>query len=212
MPESDIPLNHCAMKINTGDEHDTRLGLHHQSYLVLGKSAIPFIKAGIPTAIPEKVALFGSTSITLVEDRFTQFLDAVAHGEFNRDHFNCRWISTFPPPSQNQFGFFLPPCRVPLIFLTSTLVSRVKGTDVIEGGYNFAHTSSASTSTRTAVGCMLYCQRHPDLNLPTPTIYAYSCTHGSEFMAMEYLDGDNAFHEDKNTFPDDRRNGSGWLR
>ena len=37
---------------------------------------------------------------------------------------------------------------------------------------------------------MLYCQRRPDLNMPTPTIYAYSCTHGSEFIAMEYIDGD----------------------
>ncbi|KAF8131675.1 kinase-like domain-containing protein [Boletus edulis] len=37
---------------------------------------------------------------------------------------------------------------------------------------------------------MLYCQRHPDLNIPTPTIYAYSCMHGSEFIAMEYIDGD----------------------
>ena len=38
---------------------------------------------------------------------------------------------------------------------------------------------------------MLYCQRHPDLNIPTPSIYAYSCTHGSEFIAMEYIEGDN---------------------
>ncbi|KAI9566733.1 hypothetical protein HD554DRAFT_2114707 [Boletus coccyginus] len=37
---------------------------------------------------------------------------------------------------------------------------------------------------------MLYCQRHPDLNIPTPAIYAYNCTYGSEFIAMEYIDGD----------------------
>ena len=44
--------------------------------------------------------------------------------------------------------------------------------------------------TSTAVGCMLYCQRHPNLNIPTPAIYAYSCTYGSEFIAMEYINGD----------------------
>jgi aminoglycoside phosphotransferase (APT) family kinase protein len=38
---------------------------------------------------------------------------------------------------------------------------------------------------------MLYCQRHPDLNIPTPAIYAHSCTHGSEFIAMEYIEGDS---------------------
>jgi hypothetical protein len=37
----------------------------------------------------------------------------------------------------------------------------------------------------------MYCQRHPDLNIPTPAICAYSCTHGSEFIAMEYIDGDS---------------------
>ena len=44
--------------------------------------------------------------------------------------------------------------------------------------------------TSTSVGCMLYCQRHPNLNIPTPAIYAYSCTYGSEFIAMEYINGD----------------------
>jgi hypothetical protein len=44
--------------------------------------------------------------------------------------------------------------------------------------------------TSTAVGCMLYCQRHPNLNIPTPAIYAYSCTHGSQFIAMEHINGD----------------------
>ncbi|KAF8557540.1 hypothetical protein OG21DRAFT_276376 [Imleria badia] len=38
---------------------------------------------------------------------------------------------------------------------------------------------------------MLYCQRHPELNIPTPAIYAHSCTFGSEFIAMEYIDGES---------------------
>lgn len=46
----------------------------------------------------------------------------------------------------------------------------------------------------TAVGCILYCQRPPDLNIPTPAIYAYGCTYGSEFIAMEYIDGDTLSH------------------
>ncbi|KAI6112424.1 hypothetical protein EDD16DRAFT_1602989 [Pisolithus croceorrhizus] len=37
---------------------------------------------------------------------------------------------------------------------------------------------------------MLYCQRHSDLDIPTPAIYTYSCKYGSEFIAMEYIDGD----------------------
>ncbi|KAI6146657.1 hypothetical protein BKA82DRAFT_4154617, partial [Pisolithus tinctorius] len=77
--------------------------------------------------------------------------------------------------------------------------------DVIEGGYNFVHILDLDTGesgrhfpfTCTAVGCMLYCQQHPDLNIPTPAIYAYNCTYGSEFIAMEYIDGDtlNTFVE-----------------
>lgn len=102
----------------------------------------------------------------------------------------------------------------PTEILSSKFVSRVEGTEVIEGGYNFVHILNLETSesgrpfpfvlrfpidpdsisrwqTCTAVGCMLYCQRHPDLNIPTPAIYAYSCKYGSEFIAMEYIDGDS---------------------
>ena len=101
----------------------------------------------------------------------------------------------------------------PTEILSSVLVSRVKGIDVIEGGYNLVHILNLDTGdsdrplsfvlrfpidpdtitrsqTCTSVGCMLYCQRHPELNIPTPAIYAYSCTYGSEFIAMEYIDGD----------------------
>ena len=46
------------------------------------------------------------------------------------------------------------------------------------------------SQTCTSIGCMLYCQRHPDLNIPTPVIYAYSCAYGSGFIAMEYIDGE----------------------
>ncbi|KAF8432999.1 hypothetical protein L210DRAFT_429401 [Boletus edulis BED1] len=71
---------------------------------------------------------------------------------------------------------------------------------------------------------MLYCQRHTELNIPTPVVYAYNCTYGSEFIATEYLDGDtlshvwldipeedkqnviNPFHEDKSELPVNRRN------
>ena len=101
----------------------------------------------------------------------------------------------------------------PTEILSSVLVSRVEGIDVIEGGYNLVHILNLDTGdsdrplsfvlrfpidpdtisrsqTCTSVGCMLYCQRHPELNIPTPAIYAYSCTYGSEFIAMEYIDGD----------------------
>ena len=79
----------------------------------------------------------------------------------------------------------------PAEILFSKLVSRVQGTDVIEGGYNYVHILKLDTGepdrpflfvlrfpidpntislsqTSTSVGCMLYCQRHPDLNIPTP--------------------------------------------
>ena len=80
--------------------------------------------------------------------------------------------------------------------LSLNLVSRV-------GGYNYVHILNLGTNpdppfpfilrfpidpntisrwqTSTSVGCMLYCQRRPELNIPTPAIYAYSCTRGSEF-------------------------------
>ncbi|KAF8549012.1 hypothetical protein OG21DRAFT_648776 [Imleria badia] len=83
----------------------------------------------------------------------------------------------------------------PSEILSSKFVSRLQGTDVIEGGYNFRFPINLDTisrsQTRTSVGCMLYCQRHPELNIPTPAIYAYSCTYGSEFIAMEYINGDS---------------------
>ncbi|KAI6009110.1 hypothetical protein EDC04DRAFT_2774690, partial [Pisolithus marmoratus] len=96
--------------------------------------------------------------------------------------------------------------------LHSNLVSSV-GVDVIEGGYNFVHILNLDTGesgrplrfalrypikpsaisqwqTYTAVGCMTYCQQHVGLNIPTPAIYAYSCSQESQFIAMEYIDGD----------------------
>ena len=102
----------------------------------------------------------------------------------------------------------------PAEILSSKLVSRVQGIDVIEGGYNYVHILNLDTGepdrpfsfilrfpidpntisrwqTSTSVGCMLYCQRHPELTTPTPAIYAYSCTHGSEFIDLEYIDGDS---------------------
>ncbi|KAF8530666.1 hypothetical protein JB92DRAFT_2858704 [Gautieria morchelliformis] len=46
--------------------------------------------------------------------------------------------------------------------------------------------------TTTAVGCMLYCQRNVhDLGIPTPEIYAFNASLGSEFIAMEYIDGED---------------------
>ncbi|KAI6043794.1 hypothetical protein EDC04DRAFT_534061 [Pisolithus marmoratus] len=101
----------------------------------------------------------------------------------------------------------------PTEILSSKLVSRVEGTDVIEGGYNFVHILNVDTGesgspftfvlrfpiepdtisrwqTCTSVGCMLYCQRRPELNIPTPAIYTYNCTYGWEFIALEYIDGD----------------------
>ncbi|KAF8433530.1 kinase-like domain-containing protein [Boletus edulis BED1] len=120
--------------------------------------------------------------------------------------------STIPTSIPEPVQAFFVSVSSPAEILSSKLVSRVKGTDVIKGGYNFVHIlnldigeshpfpfvlrfpidpdSISRSQTCTAVGCMLYCQRHPDLNIPTPAIYAYSCTHGSEFIAMEYIDGD----------------------
>jgi hypothetical protein len=38
---------------------------------------------------------------------------------------------------------------------------------------------------------MLYCQRHFDeLGIPTPEVYAFSDSPSSEFIAMEYVDGE----------------------
>ncbi|KAF8515216.1 kinase-like domain-containing protein [Gautieria morchelliformis] len=46
--------------------------------------------------------------------------------------------------------------------------------------------------TTTAVGCMLYCRRNfHDLGIPTPEVYAFSASPGSEFIAMEYIDGED---------------------
>jgi hypothetical protein len=118
--------------------------------------------------------------------------------------------ANIPASARNFFASVSNPAEI----LSSKLVSRVQGTDVIEGGYNYVHILNLDTGepdrpfpfilrfpidpntisrsqTSTSVGCMLYCQRHPDLNTPTPAIYAYSCTHGSEFIAMEYIDGNS---------------------
>ena len=116
--------------------------------------------------------------------------------------------ANIPESARNFFASVSSPAE----FLSSKLGSRVQGIDVIEGGYNYAHILNLDTGnpvrpfpfilrfpidsntisrsqTCTSVGCMLYCQRHTDLNIPTPAIYAYSCAHGSEFIAMEYIDG-----------------------
>ena len=96
------------------------------------------------------------------------------------------------PSTSNFFASVSSPAEM----LSSNLVSRV-------GGYNYVHILNLGTNpdppfpfilrfpidpntisrwqTSTSVGCMLYCQRRPELNIPTPAIYAYSCTHGSEF-------------------------------
>ncbi len=117
--------------------------------------------------------------------------------------------ANIPESARNFFASVSSPAEI----LSSELVSRVQGIDVIEGGYNYVHILNLDTGnpvrpfpfilrfpidpntisrsqTSTSVGCMLYCQRHTDLNIPTPAIYAYSCAHGSEFIAMEYIDGD----------------------
>ena len=122
--------------------------------------------------------------------------------------FNPRVPANIPESAREFFASVSSPTEI----LSSTLVSKVEGTDVIEGGYNFVHILNldicesnrplsfvlrfpiapdtiSRSQTCTSVGCMLYCQRHPDLNIPTPAIYAYSCTYGSEFIAMEYVDG-----------------------
>ena len=118
--------------------------------------------------------------------------------------------ANIPGSARNFFASVSTPAEI----LSSNLVSRIQGIDVIEGGYNYVHILNLDTGepdqplsfilrfpidpntispwqTSTSVGCMLYCQRHPDLNIPTPAIYAYSCTPGSEFIAMEYIDGDS---------------------
>ncbi len=118
--------------------------------------------------------------------------------------------ANIPESARNFFASVSSPTEI----LSSKLVSRVQGTDVIEGGYNYVHILNLDigepdrpfpfilrfpidpniippSQTSTSVGCMLYCQRHPDLNIPTPAIYAYSCTHGSEFIVMEYINGDS---------------------
>jgi hypothetical protein len=118
-------------------------------------------------------------------------------------------LANIPKSARNFFASISSPAEI----LSSKLVSRVQGIGVIEGGYNYVHILNLDTGnpvqpfpfilrfpidpnaisrskTLTSVGCMLYCQRHTDLNIPTPAIYAYSCAHGSEFIAMEYIDGD----------------------
>ncbi|KAI6146656.1 hypothetical protein BKA82DRAFT_4154587 [Pisolithus tinctorius] len=101
-------------------------------------------------------------------------------------------LTNIPSSAKKFFASVSSPTEI----LSSKFVSRVEGTDVIEGGYNFVHILDLDTDTIsrwqtcTAVGCMLYCQQHPDLNIPTPAIYAYNCTYGSEFIAMEYINGD----------------------
>lgn len=118
-----------------------------------------------------------------------------------------------PPNIPESARKFFASISSPTEILSSKLVPPLDGTEVIEGGFNFAHFLNLDTGesgcpfpfvlrfpidpinitrwqTCTAVGCMLYCQRHPDLNIPTPAIYAYSCACGSEFIAMEYIDGD----------------------
>ena len=96
--------------------------------------------------------------------------------------------------------------------------SQVSVTDVITGSYNTvsicelkivdsapfpfvlhvpiddpdSHAILPQWRTSTAVGCMLYCQRHfHDLGILTPAIYAFNCSPGSEFIAMEYIDGED---------------------
>ncbi|KAI6138592.1 kinase-like domain-containing protein [Pisolithus tinctorius] len=118
-------------------------------------------------------------------------------------------LTNIPDSARKFFASVSSPTEI----LSSKLVSRVEGIDVIEGGYNFVHILNLDIGesgrpfpfvlrfpidpdiisrwqTCTAVGCMMYCQQHPDLNIPTPAIYAYNCTYGSEFIAMEYIDGD----------------------
>lgn len=119
-------------------------------------------------------------------------------------------LANIPQSARRFFASVSSPAEI----LSSKLVSRVEGTEVIEGGYNFVHILNLETGesgrpfpfvlrfpidpdsisrwqTCTAVGCMLYCQWHPNLNIPTPAVYAYSCKYGSEFIAMEYIDGDS---------------------
>jgi hypothetical protein len=133
--------------------------------------------------------------------------------EFSRLHLtappsNPHLPANIPGSARNFFASVSSPAEI----LSSKLVSRVQ--DVIEGGYNYVHILNLDTGeperpflfilrfpidqnttppsqTSISVGCMLYCQRHPDLNIPTPAIYAYSCTHVSEFIAMEYIYGDS---------------------
>ena len=95
--------------------------------------------------------------------------------------------------------------------------NQVSVTDVITGGYNTvsicelkiadcsplpfvlrvpiddpnSHAVLPRWRTSTAVGCILYCQRHfHDLGIPTPAIYAFNSSPGSEFIVMEYIDGE----------------------
>lgn len=118
--------------------------------------------------------------------------------EFSRLHltappFNAHLPADIPRLAREIFVSVSSPAEI----LSSKLVSRVQGTDVIEGGYNYVHILNLDTGkpdqplsfiprfpidpntisrsqTSTSVGCMLYCQRHPDLNIPTLAIYAHS--------------------------------------
>jgi hypothetical protein len=101
--------------------------------------------------------------------------------------------SSIPESARKFFASVSSPTEI----LSSNLISRVQ---VIEGRYNYVHILNFNAreseglfsfvlrfpidpnaisrwQTSTSVGCMLYCQRHPNLNIPTPAIYAYSCTY-----------------------------------
>ncbi|KAG6333039.1 hypothetical protein ID866_6047 [Astraeus odoratus] len=113
-----------------------------------------------------------------------------------------------PEPAREFFSSVSNPSDI----LSSKLVSRIEGTQAIEGSYNTTHILNLDIGqskrlpfvlrvpldpenisrwqTSTFIGCMLYCQRHPELHIPTPVVYAYNLTFGSEFVAMEYIDGD----------------------
>ena len=116
----------------------------------------------------------------------------------------------YQPTSQNQLGIFSPPYQVLPKFCPrsssleskelmlskgdTTMYTFLTGNPVRPFPFILRFPINSNTISRsqtyTSVGCVLYCQRHTDLNIPTPAIYAYSCAHGSEFIAMEYIDGD----------------------
>ena len=94
------------------------------------------------------------------------------------------------PSISNFFASVSSPAKI----LSSNLVSRVQGIHILNldtGNpdppfpfilrFPIDPNTISRWQTSTSVGCMLYCQRRPELNIPIPAIYAYSCTHGSEF-------------------------------